>query len=96
MEETYKFYAPLQDWLRKYFETEDKPLEFNFRLTYFNTSSSRQILDLLEIMKVRMDRGADVKIKWYYDSDDPDMEDEIEDFKIETGLPIELIDTHEA
>jgi hypothetical protein len=95
MEETFKFYAPLQDWLRKFFENEDKPLEFNFRLTYFNTSSSRQILDLLEILKKEMQNGADVKIKWYYDSDDPDMEDEIEDFKIETGLSIELIDINQ-
>lgn len=95
MEETFKFYAPLQEWLKNYFNEENKSLEFNFRLTYFNTSSSRQILDLLEILKREMDNGADVKIRWFYDSDDPDMEDEIEDFKIETGLPIELIDINE-
>lgn len=92
MEETFKFYAPLQDWLRSYFESGNNSLEFNFRLTYFNTSSSRQILDILEILKSFINKGADVNIRWYFDSDDPDMEDEIEDFKIETGLPIEIID----
>jgi hypothetical protein len=32
-----------------------------------------------------------VQINWYYETDDPDIRDEVEDFEIETGLSINLI-----
>lgn len=90
MEETYKFYSPLLEWLRSYTTDIQGKVEFNFRLTYFNTSSSRLILDMLEILRRYKDNGGDVSVNWYYDPDDPDMKDEVEDFKIETGLEINL------
>jgi len=89
MEETYKFYSPLMEWLEKYL-SEKKPVTLNVKLTYFNTSSSRSILDLLDILREYMDSGGKVKVNWYYDLEDPDMEDEVEDFKAESGLEINL------
>ena len=91
MEETFKFYSPLIDWLKRYIEEGNTSITFNFKLTYFNTSSSRQILDIIETLKKYQQDGGDVKIMWHYDPDDPDMCDEVEDFKIETGMDIELI-----
>ncbi len=90
MEETYKFYSPLIDWLKRYIEEINKTLTFNFKLTYFNTSSSRQILDIIDTLKKFKQEGGVVNINWFYDPDDPDMCDEVEDFKIETGMDIEL------
>lgn len=91
MEETFKFYSPILDWLKKY-KDEGKPsLEFNFKLTYFNTSSSRLILDILDILREFKEAGKQLTINWYYDKQDPDMEDEVEDFMIESGLEIEMI-----
>jgi hypothetical protein len=90
MEETYKFYAPLVDWLNNYIQG-GKPITFNFRLTYFNTSTSRLILEILEILEKYKLAGGSVIINWYYRSSDPDMVEEIEDFQRELSMEINMI-----
>ena len=90
MEEAYKFYTPLLDWIREY-SLEGNDVKLNLRLTYFNTSSSRLLLDMFDILKKSEDAGNKIQINWYYEVDDPDIKDEIEDFEIETGLKIKLI-----
>ena len=92
MEETFKFYSPLLDWIRNYIKEVGKPLTFNFKLTYFNTNSSRLILDMLDIVKKYQDEGGRVSVNWYYDPEDPDMIDEIQDFEMETNVKINLIE----
>ncbi len=91
MEEAYKFYTPLLNWLNEYVLKEGNDVTFNVKLTYFNTNSSRLLLDMFDILKKSKDAGNKVGINWYYEPDDPDIKDEIEDFEIETGLKIELI-----
>jgi hypothetical protein len=90
MEETYKFYEPLINWINAYIK-EGKALKMNFKLTYFNTNSSRLILDILDIMKKYRDSGGDVSVSWYYDKKDPDMVEEIEDFMMESGMDIAMV-----
>jgi len=46
---------------------------------------------LLDILKKSQEAGNDVEINWYYEEDDPDVKDEVEDFEIETGLQIKMI-----
>ena len=91
MEEAYKFYTPLLKWLKKYTLELNKAVTLNLKLTYFNTNSSRLLLDLLDILKKSQEAGNDVEINWYYEEDDPDVKDEVEDFEIETGLQIKMI-----
>jgi hypothetical protein len=96
MEEAYKFYTPLLSWLKEFTISESKPLTMNVKLTYFNTNSSRLLLDIFDILKRSEDSGNKVKINWYYETDDPDIMDEVEDFEIETGLQINLIPLDES
>jgi hypothetical protein len=91
MEEAFKFFSPLLDWLKKFTKEGSKKITFNFKLTYFNTSSSRLILDILDIMREYKERDGEIEVNWYYDSQDPDMEDEVEDFMIESGIDINLV-----
>ncbi|MDA3954987.1 MAG: DUF1987 domain-containing protein [Bacteroidales bacterium] len=90
MEETYKFYLPLINWLKDYVKLIKKPLELNIKLIYLNTSSTKCVLDILEILKDFEDDSGQVKVNWYYDKSDPDMVDEVEDFEAESGIKIEL------
>lgn len=92
MEEAYKFYLPLINWIKEFVLNEDRPLILNIKLIYFNTSSSRLILDILDVLKKLKDDGHDIKVNWYYDPDDSDVKDEVEDFEIESGMDIELIE----
>lgn len=89
--ETVKFYTPLINWLEDYAAQKIGPLEFVFKLSYFNTSSSKCILDLLKVMKKYQDNGGKVQVYWHYDIDDTDMQDALEDYIIDTGVPIKLM-----
>ena len=91
MEDCYKFYSPLVDWLSEYCSTHDKII-FNFKLYYFNTQSSRMILRFIEVLMKFKDKGGKYEINWYYMHSDPDMIEEVEDFQRDSGLKINLIE----
>jgi hypothetical protein len=90
MEETYKFYLPLVNWIKEYIKNTNNKIELVIKLIYLNTSSTKCILDMLEVLKEYKDKGGDVKVIWYYDTEDPDMVDEVEDFEVESDIKIEL------
>ena len=91
LEDAAEFYNPLIDWIDKYITLVNKSLTFNFKLTYFNTSSSRRILDMLGHLKDYQDNGGKVTVNWYYEEDDADMEEEVEDFIIESEIDTNLL-----
>ena len=82
LEDTQEFYKPLIDWLEEYTTKIKKPIAFLIKLTYFNTSTSRCILDLLNVLKDYEDEGGDVTVNWHYDENDSDMEEDIEDYML--------------
>ena len=90
MEEAYKFYTPILNWLKEFTLTEGNDITLNVKLTYFNTNSSRLLLDMFDILKKSKDEGKEIIINWYYEEDDPDVQEEVEDFEIETGLQIKM------
>jgi hypothetical protein len=92
MEEAYKFYLPLINWIKEFILNDKRPLTLNFKLIYFNTSSSRLIVDILETLRKLREDGHQIKVNWYFDPEDPDVKDEVEDFEIESGMDIELIE----
>lgn len=90
LENTWEFYENLVKWLRSYAKT-GQPVYFDFKLTYFNTSSSKGILEVLEFLKEYQARGGSIELKWYYPEEDEDILEEAEDFVEDTQLEIELI-----
>ena len=68
-EDAITFFRPLLDWLRN-FSAEEINIEFN--LDYFNTSVSKQILDLFKIIENNPDNKK-IKVKWMYEDGDEEM-----------------------
>jgi hypothetical protein len=93
LEDTTKFYEPILKWLMEYIRDINKPINFEIRLNYFNTSSSRSLLDMFYIIKDFKNNGGKVKIDWYIKQFDHDMYEEIEDYILDTGLEINAIRT---
>ena len=91
MEDTAEFYKPIVDWLVEFTTKIKRPIAFIIKLTYFNTSTSRCILDLLNVLKDYEDDGGEVTVNWHYDENDSDMQEDIEDYMIDTGLNINII-----
>lgn len=92
LENTGNFYAPVLRWIETYIAQEKPaPIVFNFRLTYFNTSSSKAILEILLLFRQMQDSGGSVKVNWYYPDDDFDLLAEAEDFIDDSGMEFNLI-----
>lgn len=91
LEDTVGFYAKIIDWLEEYIEKVGKAIYMNIKLSYFNTSSSRSILNMLDLLKEYQENGGTVKVSWYYYEDDIDMETEIDDYSLDTGLEIKKV-----
>ncbi len=90
LEDTDEFYNNLIQWLENYIKEVRKTITFNFRLTYFNTSSSRSILNILRVLKKYEDDSGQVVVNWYYPEDDDSIAEEAEDYTKDTGLKINM------
>jgi hypothetical protein len=75
-----EFYNPILEWIEKYGEQKDIDLTVSFKFTYFNTSSSKAILDILDILDVFHEKGKEPKVNWYYEKDDEDIKESGEEF----------------
>lgn len=91
-ENSVEFYRPVLDWLDTYNTSPAQVTEFVFKLEYFNTSSSKCILDIFRKLEKIAVKSSDVRIKWYFDQDDEDMQESGEDFREIIKIPFEMIE----
>jgi hypothetical protein len=93
LEEPYEFYKKISFWFWDYVKAGGKTIALDFKFNYFNTSSSRAILEMLRVLRDIQHTGAVVTINWYYPNpDDDEILMEGEDFKEECGLEINMIE----
>ena len=90
-EDPNKFFTPILDWLDSYTENPNPKTIFNFKLEYFNTSSSKLILDILIKLEKIYDDGKDVLIRWHFPDDDEDMEKAGKKYTDMVGVPFEHV-----
>ena len=70
-ENSIEFYKPLIEWLESYSESPNSTTVLSVQLEYFNTSSSKCILDVFK--KLEPISGSEITVKWHYEEDDEDM-----------------------
>ena len=75
-EDAVSFYQPILDWLGEYSSDPNNETNFIIKLEYFNTASSKLLLDVLTVLE----DIDNVKVIWYYYEDDEDMEEAGEEF----------------
>jgi len=85
-EDSAEFYRPVLEWLEKYASEANPATEFVFKLEYFNTASSKLILDVLSALE----DIKGIKILWYFHEDDEDMEEAGEEFSELVEIPFEF------
>jgi hypothetical protein len=79
-EDVTSFYSPVLNWLDEYAESPKAKTVFVFKLTYFNTASSKVLLDILMKLEDVHNDGKDVLVKWYAPEDDEDMQEAGEEY----------------
>lgn len=78
-EDSAEFYQPILDWLDAYADNPNAATEFMFKLEYFNTASSKLILDVLSKLE-KLEEDSTL-VRWYYHEDDEDMLEAGEEFE---------------
>jgi len=72
------FYDSIFEWVKEYLDTanKEKATVFEFKLEYFNTSSSKVIYELLKLLA----QLPSLEVHWYYETDDEDLLEAGEEF----------------
>lgn len=94
-ENSVEFYVPILDWLDVYCNNSAPQTIVNVRFEYFNTSSSKCILDVFKKFSKLHKEGKAVKVNWYYEEEDEDMQEAGEDYSDILGIPFEILEISE-
>ncbi|MBF0336669.1 MAG: DUF1987 domain-containing protein [Nitrospirae bacterium] len=81
-ENTFDFYGPVMAWLKSYFEqAPTTKTVFNLTITYFNSSSSKLLYDMFDLLEEAQDSGHEIEINWIHDKENESAEESGMDFK---------------
>ncbi len=86
-----EFYTPLFQLVDDYLKNPQAKTELNFHIEYFNTISSKLILQLLIKFELLNSVGKEVTFNWYYDEDDKDMQDAGRTYQVSIKIPTTII-----
>jgi hypothetical protein len=90
-EDVTTFYKPVFDWLAGAAATGLSSIKFDVKLEYFNTASSKVILDIFSKLESIKEGGVDVSIHWHYAEDDEDMQEAGEEYSELVEVPFKLV-----
>lgn len=91
-EDVTSFYKPVLDWLDGFANSPKEGAKFHFKLEYFNTASSKILLDIfMRIEEISEDSSKAFSIAWYYQDSDTDMQEAGEEYSELVTVPFEYI-----
>jgi len=69
-ENTTSFYENVFKWLEEYMNiVKEQEIIFNLELIYFNSSSSKVLMDLFDMLEEFSEDGKNITVNWIYDED---------------------------
>lgn len=96
-----KFYAPIIKWFEDYrkvrlaekekFGSLDK-MVVEFKFIYFNSTSTKYIMDILKQFDTYYSQGDPLEIRWYFEKDDEDMKESGEEFAKLVNIPLKFVE----
>ncbi|MDA3780067.1 MAG: DUF1987 domain-containing protein [Bacteroidales bacterium] len=90
-EDAASFFKPLLDWTEEF---NAESIRFDIKLEYFNTSSSKFILEMLRVIEKNPTK-KDVIVNWFYEEGDIDVLESGQYFESIIGLPFKYIEYEE-
>ena len=89
-EDAIGFYGPIHDWLEAYVEDPNPSTELLMNLDYFNSSSARNIVEMLFILEKITESDNEVNVVWLYKEEDDVMKGRGEEIESVVELPFEI------
>ncbi len=87
-EDAAKFFRPLLDWTKDFTASE---IRVDIKLEYFNTSSSKFILEMLRLLENNPDNN-NILVNWFYEEGDLDVLESGQYFESIIGIPFKYIE----
>lgn len=81
-ENSFEFYEPVLVWLEQALK-ELGALNLAISVSYMNSSSTKCMLDLLDLLEEAHGRGVRTRVTWFYDAENPRSLDLAEEFQEE-------------
>lgn len=72
-EDVEEFYRPVLQWIENYASSPNTNTKVIFKMKYFNTASSKMLLDVMERFANASENGSTVEMEWHYQEVDEDM-----------------------
>ena len=94
-ENSIEFYKGLIEALETYNNEPQSNTKVDIQLEYFNTSSSKCILDVFKKLEAINSGNSEVVINWYYEEDDEDMLEAGEDYQAIINVPFKMLEVEE-
>ncbi|MCD4792735.1 MAG: DUF1987 domain-containing protein [Bacteroidales bacterium] len=85
-----EFYEPIISWFNNYMKNPNKNSELIFYLDYVNSSSSFQIIKLLDFIYENKSDVCQFKVTWLYGVDDEMSQETGKDIQYSTDINIDL------
>lgn len=92
MENPQVFYEPIIIWMKKYLSGLNEDSNLILKIDYLNTSSTKMIMDILDIWEKSYKEGKKLSINWYYDPNNDFGLETGEEYKEDYSIPFELIE----
>jgi len=86
----FDFFAPIIDWARQFLRESPSPLTLELRVSYLNTSSTKCVIDLLDLLEGAHKIGRRVQVVWYCDPENERAREAAEEFREDVTLPFEI------
>jgi hypothetical protein len=94
-ENPYEFYVPLLNAIDEYTLSSQPCTTVNVHLEYFNTTSSKCLLDVFKKFESIHKDGNTVTVNWKYENEDYDMLEAGQDYKEMIDLPFQMMEVNE-
>jgi hypothetical protein len=90
-----KFYAPVFEWLTSYLAgLGEEPVTMNLTISYFNSSSSKALMNLFDMLDEACRVGRRITVNWRFDPENETALECGEEFKEDVcDLPFNLVAT---
>ncbi len=89
--DSFEFYRPLIQWIEDNQNQLSPDSRFRFELNYFNSSSMKAILWLIQAIVNGIEQGKDWTIEWVVTEEDEFMEEAGESFQSLIDVPIDIV-----
>ncbi len=89
-------FTPIVNWVKEYSRNPGPRTEINLRFEYLNTSSSKYILSILEILDSVKSEKNKMVINWFYEVGDDDMYELGKFYETIIKIPINYFEVDET